>query len=148
MQNIDISAQSSAPVERVWALLADARRWPEWTPFDAAVLEREGSPPPDGVGAIRRFTYGKTVTRESVVAFEPPHWLAYQLLTGLPVRGYQADVTLQTAPGGGTTIRWQARFEPLVPGTGWLVRRRLAPFLGDVAPRLARRAEATPPDAL
>jgi uncharacterized protein YndB with AHSA1/START domain len=81
---IEVSAHSSAPVERVWALLADARGWPEWTPFDAAELEREGSPVADGVGAIRRFTNGKTVTRECVVAFEPPHWLAYQLLSGLP----------------------------------------------------------------
>jgi uncharacterized protein YndB with AHSA1/START domain len=142
---IDITTESSAPIERVWALLADTRRWPEWTTFDAAALEREGSPAPDGAGAIRRFTYGKIVTRECVVAFEPPHWLAYQLLSGLPVRDYRADVTLHAAPGGGTTIRWQARFEPLVPGTGWLVRRRLGPFLGDVAQRLARRAEATPP---
>jgi uncharacterized protein YndB with AHSA1/START domain len=141
---IEVSAHSSAPVERVWALLADARGWPEWTPFDAAELEREGSPVADGVGAIRRFTNGKTVTRECVVAFEPPHWLAYQLLSGLPVRDYRADVTLQPAPDGGTAIRWQSRFEPLVPGMGWLVRRRLEPFIGDVAQRLARRAEMTP----
>jgi uncharacterized protein YndB with AHSA1/START domain len=145
VQKIDISAHSAAPVERVWALLADTRGWPEWTPFAAATLEREGTPPPDGVGAIRRFAYGKIVTRECVVAFEPPHWLAYQLLSGLPVRDYRADVTLRSTPDGGTAIRWQMQFEPIVPGTGWLVRRRLEPFIGDVAQRLARRAEATPP---
>ena len=148
MRQIDISARSAAPVERVWALLADARGWPQWAPFDTAELEREGSPLPDGVGAIRRFTYGKTVVRECIVAFEAPHWLAYQLLAGLPVRDYRADVTLQPTAGGGTAIRWQARFEPLVPGMGWLVRRRLEPFLGDVAQRLARRAETSPPAAV
>jgi uncharacterized protein YndB with AHSA1/START domain len=145
---IDLTARSAAPVERVWALLADARGWPEWSPFDAAELEREGSPPPDGVGAIRRLTYGKNVSRECIVAFEPPHWLAYQLLAGLPVRDYRADVTLQRTPDGGTAIRWQAQFEPLVPGIGWLVRRRLEPFLSDVAQRLARRAETAPPAAV
>lgn len=145
MEKIDISAHSAAPVERVWALLANARGWPEWAPFVTADLERQGSPQPDGVGAIRRFTYGKSVARECVVAFEPPHWLAYQLLSGLPVRDYRGDVTLQSTPDGGTALRWQAHFEPLIPGTGWLVRRRLEPFIGDVAQRLARRAEATPP---
>lgn len=145
MPQIDIVIRSAAPLERVWALLADARGWPEWAPFDTVELEREGSPPPDGVGAIRRFTHGKTVSRECIVAFEPPHWLAYQLLAGLPVRDYRADVTLQRTPEGGTAIRWQARFESLVPGMGWLVRRRLEPFLGEVARRLARRAETSPP---
>jgi len=142
VQQIDISTSSAAPPARVWALLADARGWPEWTPFDGATLEREGSPAADGVGAIRRFTAGKRVTRECVVAFEPPHWFAYQLLSGLPIRDYRADVTLQPAGDGGTTIRWQSRFEPLVPGMGWLVRRRLEAFIADVAERLARRAES------
>jgi uncharacterized protein YndB with AHSA1/START domain len=143
---IELTARSAAPVERVWALLADARGWPAWSPFASASLEREGSPQPDGVGAIRRFTYGKTVTRECVEAFEPPHWLAYHLLSGLPVREYRADVTLRAAPDGGTEIRWQSRYEPLVPLTGWLVRRRLEPFIAQIAERLARRAETpTPP---
>jgi Polyketide cyclase / dehydrase and lipid transport len=138
---IEIGARSGAPVERVWELLADARGWPAWAPFDAAELEREGTPPPGGVGAIRRFTLGKRVTRESVVAFEPPCWLAYQLLSGLPLRSYRADVTLRDA-GEGTEISWVAEFEPLVPGTGWLVKRRLEPFVAEVAERLARRAES------
>jgi len=142
---IDVSARSAAPVERVWALLANARGWPDWAPLDAAELERAGAPAADGVGAIRRFTQGKTTMRECIVAFEPPHWLAYQLVSGLPVRNYRGDVTLAATPDGATTIRWQISYEPLIPGTGWLVRRRLEPFIGDVAQRLARRAEATPP---
>ena len=131
---------SAAPPERVWALLADARSWPEWSPFDAASLEREGSPVSDGVGAIRRFTLGKRVTRECVVAFEPPNWLAYQILSGVPLRTYRADVTLHETPTG-TTIRWQSAFVPLVPGTAWMIRRRLQAFIEDIARRLARRAE-------
>jgi len=142
---IEVTARSTAPAERVWALLADARGWPAWSPFESASLEREGAPQPDGVGAIRRFTYGKTVTRECVEAFEPPHWLAYHLLSGLPVREYRADVTLRAAPDGGTEITWQSRYEPLVPGTGWLVKRRLEPFIAEVAERLARRAESSSP---
>jgi len=144
LTKIEVGARSRASVERVWELLADARGWPAWTPFDAAELEREGTPPPDGVGAIRRFTLGKRVTRESVVAFEPPCWLAYQLLSGLPLRSYRADVTLSAA-NGGTEIRWVAQLEPLVPGVGWLVKRRLEPFIAEVAERLARRAESDVP---
>lgn len=144
MTKIEISARSGAPVERVWELLADARGWPAWTPFEAAELEREGTPLPDGVGAIRRLTLGKRVTRECVVAFEPPCWLAYQLLSGLPLRSYRADVTLRGAADG-TEITWVSEFEPLVPGTGWLVKRRLEPFVAEVAERLARRAESSVP---
>ena len=45
---IHVAARSAAPVERVWAVLADARRWKEWTPLRTSELEREGSPDPTG----------------------------------------------------------------------------------------------------
>jgi uncharacterized protein YndB with AHSA1/START domain len=142
-RRIHVAARSDAPVERVWAVLADARRWREWTPLRTSELEREGSPDPDAVGALRRFGAGPLVTREEVVGFEPPHRLVSEMRSGMPVRGYRAEVTL-TPWGSGTEIAWRSRFEPRIPGTGPLLRALLGAIAGDIARRLARRAEQLP----
>lgn len=137
---VHVAARSGAPPERVWAVLADARRWKEWTPLRTSELERQGSPDPDGIGALRRFGAGPVVTREEVVGFEPPRRLAYELRSGIPVRGYRAEVIL-TPWGDGTEIAWHIRFEPRIPGTGPLLRAFLGSVITDIARRLARRAE-------
>jgi predicted ester cyclase/uncharacterized protein YndB with AHSA1/START domain len=137
MPDIDVRASSSAPPEQVWALLADVRTWPGWAGFDAAAVEQGA-----GVGEIRRFRSGRRTTRERVVALEPPSRFAYELVSGLPIRDYRAEVTLAPAPGGGTQIRWRSSFEPQMPGTGALLRARLEAFVGRAARALATAAAA------
>ncbi len=135
MLELDAEARSSAPPERVWALLADVRTWPQWADFDEAAVE-SGS----GLGEVRSFRHGRTRTRERVTAFEPPHRLDYDFLSGLPIRDYHAQVTL-TREDGGTHIRWHSTFRARLPGTGRLIRRGLQRFVADTAERLARAAE-------
>ena len=59
----------------MWEVLADGARWSEWGPWNESSLEREGTPPPDGVGAVRRllaerrFLGRPVVNREEVVVF-------------------------------------------------------------------------------
>jgi uncharacterized protein YndB with AHSA1/START domain len=136
MQEIDVSAESSATPERVWALLADARTWPRWAPFDDSTVE-EG----EGLGEVRRFRTGRRITRERVTGFEPPRRLEYELLSGIPIRDYRAEVTLSPA-GDGTAIRWHSRFDSKLPGTGPLIRRGLGRFIERTAEGLAREAES------
>jgi len=125
-----VEARSTAPVEVVWPLLGEARRWREWSFLSASILEREGAPDPDGVGAVRRFTRYRVGSREEVVAWDPPHHLGYRILSGFPVRDYRADVTLEAA-GTGTRIEWAGSYTPRWPGTG--------PLLQAVLPRLMQR---------
>lgn len=135
-QTIDVRVTTTAPPERVFALLADVSTWSTWAAFDEAVLERPGRPEPDGVGAIRRFRTGRTRSLEEVVAFEPPRRLSYELRSGLPLDGYHADVDLASLPDGGTEIHWHSSFRPRWPLTGWLYRRVLQRFIADTAARL------------
>jgi hypothetical protein len=79
--------------------------------------------------------------REEIVEYDPPRRLAYTLLSGQPVRDYLAEVELTPADGG-TEILWRGRFEPLVPGTGPLVRWFFVRLVGGFARRLADRAAA------
>ncbi len=104
--------------------------------------EREGTPAPGGVGAIRRLGLEHVGSSEEIVAYDPPQHLAYTVLKGLPVRDYRADVHI-TADGAGSRIVWSGRFVPKVPGTGFLVRRFLLVTIGSFVKRLARYAERT-----
>jgi uncharacterized protein YndB with AHSA1/START domain len=141
MQVIEGRARSQADRETVWRVVADAPGWSRWGAWQKAELEREGDPPPGGVGAIKALTRRPVVSREEVTVFEPPSRLGYRLLSGLPLRDYEATIVLTDAPGGGTDIVWRSQFEPKVPLTGGLFRRSLGGFIQDTADRLAREAE-------
>ena len=135
-----VTAVTSAPVEVVWPLLGEARRWSDWSFLSRTVLEREGSPHPDGVGAVRRFTRFGVGSREEVLAWDPPGHLAYRILSGFPVRDYRADVTL-VPEGGGTRIDWAGTYEPRWPGTGPLLSAVLPHMMQRFADGVARYAE-------
>jgi hypothetical protein len=46
----------------------------------------------------------------------------YEVIGGLRVRGYQATVTLEDGPAGGTTIRWRSTYEHAGPLTALMLR--------------------------
>jgi hypothetical protein len=137
---IDATERSRAPRDAVWRILADGGTWSAWGPWTQSELEREGSPPPGGVGSIKRLVRGPMRLREEVTEFEPPSRYGYRLLSGLPVRDYRAEAALSEA-GEGTEIHWHSEFDARFPGTGGLVRRSLQAAVTDVASRLARAAE-------
>lgn len=141
---VETTTVAVASIDAVWDRLADASTWSEWGQWDETGLDREGVPAPDGVGAIRRFR-GRRTTVEEVVAFEPPAdghaRFAYELLSGLPLRDYHSEVTLETV-GGGTRIHWVSTFDGAYPVVGAIVRSALARFIPETARRLARAAEA------
>ena len=135
-----VEARTTAPTEVVWPLLGEARRWREWSFLTASGLEREGAPDPDGVGAVRRFTSYGVGSREEVVAWDPPHHLGYAVLSGFPVRGYRADVTLERVDDG-TRIEWAGSFDPKVPGTGRVLQMVLVRMMQRFADDVARYAD-------
>jgi polyketide cyclase/dehydrase/lipid transport protein len=138
---IDITAESAAAPHQVWKLLSDVTTWQDWSSFRASELEAPGPDDPNGVGAIRRLTRGGgRTTREEVVAFEPDRHFAYRLLSGVRVRDYRADVTLEPTASGGTTIRWHSTFLPDPVGTGWVNRLALRYFIKQTAQALATAA--------
>jgi len=141
-----VDALSAAPPEVVFDVVADGPGWAGWAPgVSCASYEREGDPPPHGVGAIRRFGGARgPVSREEVVIYERPTHLAYRALSGpLPWTGYRADVHLTPGPGGkGTTIVWTGSFRSRVPGLRALIRRMVAGFARGLVAESERRHRA------
>ena len=105
----EIVQTTTAPIDRVWEVLTDARKWNVWGRFKVAKLERLGSDNDDGVGAIRNFGNPPMLSREEVVVFDAPTHFAYIMLSGMPLDGYRADVHL-TSTATGTTITWKSSF--------------------------------------
>ncbi len=146
-------AESSAPIEIVWQLLSTVGTWPTWSRHKLARLERDGSPTPDGVGAIRILGVDPSkptkCNREEVVAFDAPTHFGYRLLSGPPLDNYRSDVRLTALPGGGTRITWESRFDTHGV-TGWLwvtiVRWVVKRWSADLA-KGAERVESAPASA-
>jgi Polyketide cyclase / dehydrase and lipid transport len=144
-QNVRVAAQTDATPEVVYGLLADGSTWTAWSPMDRVELEREGNPPPEGPGAIRVHGKGRRTGRDEILALEPGRRYQYKSLSGVPVRDYVGEVTLERTPSGGTAIDWHSTFFPTTPpGTGWLVERGIRRFLAQCANGLAVYAAAQP----
>jgi uncharacterized protein YndB with AHSA1/START domain len=132
-------ASSKAPPAKVWDVLADVPRWAEWGPWNSTTFEREGDPPPGGVGAVRLLKRFAMTLREELTAYEPPRHMAYQLLSGMPVRDYRAEVTV-SGSGEGSELHWRSEFDAL-PGVGELYRWQLQKGFEDITASVARAAE-------
>jgi hypothetical protein len=119
---IRIRTRAAAPLPTVWSVLAGQAGMGAWAPVRAVALEREGDPPPDGIGAIRVLSVPPFTIREQITDIEAPFRLAYRMLSGLPVRNYTGETTL-TDRDGVTDIAWTVRMTPRLPGLTRVVRR-------------------------
>jgi uncharacterized protein YndB with AHSA1/START domain len=143
LSTYEFTVRCAAPPEVVFEVIVDITRWHEWAGWSvgSSTFEREGEPPPGGVGAVRRMGRWPVFTRERVLEYEPPRHYSYEVVSGFPVRGYHADVDLTPDARGGTTIRWSGAFQPIVPGTGSLMEALVGRGVHDYAKRAAREAE-------
>jgi Polyketide cyclase / dehydrase and lipid transport len=131
----------AAPPAVVFALLSDSSTYPQWAPVEGYEMERPGFDTPHGVGEIRVLFSGMFRVREEVVELVPGKFMAYTLLSGLPMRDYRGETTLDLLPDGGTRIIWQSNFNG-VAGTGPLMRLLMLWILWRLTGALARAAES------
>jgi hypothetical protein len=115
-------------------VLTDHDRMSEWSPFSSSQVV---SRPPDGgeVGTVRRLSGGpgRLALTETMVLAEAPNRLEYTA-KGAPLQWmYHGFVTLESTPGGGTVITWEAQFRAPVPGPGMVTRWMLNSLVTGVA---------------
>jgi uncharacterized protein YndB with AHSA1/START domain len=137
---VERSVRIAASPRRVWELLADHEGMPAWMPVREVVRRRAGSPDANGVGALRVVRASGLAIEERITAFEPERLLVYEVVEGAPVRDHRGEVRLEP-DGDATRVRWRVSLRPLVPGTGWLLRRVVERLVGGALEGLARRAE-------
>jgi uncharacterized protein YndB with AHSA1/START domain len=140
MATLDFSRTVAAPPETVFEVLADHRGMVAFTRFRRIELEREGEPPPNGLGAIRVLHLIGPPVREEIIEFEPPRRLAYRAISGLPVREHVGTVELSPA-GEGTRMSYVLESTPALPGVGFVLVAILRRVVEEIAAGIAEQAE-------
>mgnify|MGYP002624421256 FL=1 len=125
MQHVEVERVIDAPIEAVWNRYTDHVSWTDWAGLGKVRLEREGEPPPNGVGCVRAIGSGTTTVYEEVLSFEPPRRMTYRVVRGgLPITNHFGEVVFEPHDGG-THITWRCRFDSRIPGLGvpfrWLI---------------------------
>jgi uncharacterized protein YndB with AHSA1/START domain len=132
-----------ASPETVFAVLTEHHLYAEITPMRKSVLERQGEPTPNGVGAIRVLSSVGPPLREEVIAYEAPHRFSYKLLSGAPVRDHVGTVEL-TPQDGGTKVVYAVHTTPTLPLVGGavvaVVKQAIKALLDGIVKESERRA--------
>lgn len=120
---IEITARSRADAATIFALETDGARWSSWARplVPQSAWERQGDPPPGGVGAVRLLGLRPLWVREETVAYEQDRRHEYAVRTPMPVRDYRAELVL-TPAADGTDVVWRGSFVERIPGTGKVFR--------------------------
>jgi hypothetical protein len=136
----------AAPIEVVFEVLTDHRGTANISAFRSSTLEREGEPPPNGVGAIRKLRLAGPPIREQVTVFDPPALFAYKLLSGIPARSHRGTVELAPYEDTHTSLSYRVDSFPklLMPGVAWsaIVRPGISHLLKGIVKESERRARA------
>lgn len=146
MASFTLTREIEAPAETVFAVLTDHARYADLTPLRGSELEREGSPDPNGTGAIRKLTAVGPALREEVIAYEPPHRFSYTVLSGIPVRDHVGTVELSEQDGR-TKMVYAVRTHPTIPVVGFAVvaavKQGVKALIDGVARESERRSAAS-----
>jgi uncharacterized protein YndB with AHSA1/START domain len=140
MATMDFSRNVAAPPETVWEVVADLRGMSDYTKFRKVELEREGDPPPNGVGAIRVLHLVGPPVREEIIAFDPPRRFSYRMLSGAPVKDHVGTIELSPS-GSGTRMSYVVETTPTIPLVGGGLVAFLRRVIEDIAAGIAAEAE-------
>ena len=132
---------SSASPSEIFALLSDSSTYPDWSSVSGYEMERPGFAAPHGVGEIRVLKSWPFRVREEIVELVPDRFMAYTLLSGLPMRDYRGETTLDPLPDGGTRVTWRSNFSGVL-GTGGFMRLFMMWVLSNLTSSLVQGAEA------
>jgi uncharacterized protein YndB with AHSA1/START domain len=143
MASFTFERQIAAPPQTVFDVLTEHHLYASITPMRRSVLEREGDPAPNGVGAIRVLTSLGPPLREEVIAYDPPSRFSYKLLSGAPVRDHVGTVEL-SADGSGTRMVYAVRTFSTLPVVSGavvaVVKQAIKALIRGIATESERRA--------
>ena len=132
MIEFTLTRTTTAPIETVFDAITNHRGIADYVwAVRRSTLDREGTPAPNGVGAIRRIEAVGPPIVEEIVDYQRPSRYAYKMLSGAPVRDHVGTVELREA-GTGTEVSWHLRSTPTIPGSNWLLSAVLHRVIGEL----------------
>ncbi len=127
MQTIDITETIALPIDRAFELLSDHASYHRFPGVTRSELLREGTPAPNGLGAVRRVALGNVVLDEEITDFERPIRMGYQIIASKPLKVIHKGGVMELADvASGTRIRWRSTFRLAIPLIGDFMTRRAA----------------------
>ncbi|MFC4701616.1 SRPBCC family protein [Glaciecola siphonariae] len=119
MFHIKVERMINKPIQEVFDALSDHENYSAFKGVDASRLLEQGSSEKNGLGALREIVAGKSVLHERIVAFEPPHTLAYliEFSKPLPYQHEFGRITLSEVDGK-TRAQWESRGHIGIPILG------------------------------
>ena len=138
----EIERSIAAPIQDVFARLADIEGHNEWMPSKGSILARtqQTSPGAPGLGTtyLDKTSFGSTPGE--IVEFEPPHLLAYKIVESRPLKlAHDIGRMRLTAQGGRTELLWETTFAVRVPLIGgpltYVVRFAMQRTFSKILPR-------------
>ncbi len=132
MTEFTLTQTTTAPIETVFDALTDHRAIADYVwAVRRSTLDREGTPAPNGVGAVRRLEALGPAIVEEIIEYQRPTGYAYKMLSGAPVRDHVGTVELREA-GAGTEVSWHLRSTPKIAGLDWLLSPVLKRVIGEL----------------
>jgi hypothetical protein len=118
---VEARADSTASSDKVFAVLADHERWPEWFPSLRKVTVLG---PAEGVGARRRVVIPGMTVDEEFIVWDPGARWTFTGYAAKPrfTRSLVEDCILTPLPDGGTAISYTMYMDP-VGAAGFVVKR-------------------------
>jgi uncharacterized protein YndB with AHSA1/START domain len=150
MPAVTVTRTIPAPRAAVFDLISDHAGYAQFRGIRRAKLLRQGKPPPNGVGAIRRVLVGPIRFDEEVTTYERPARMDYLIFEVNAPFEHNGGTMQLSEDGGGTRVEWTSEFMIPVPVVGriqewiWalLLRRGFRRVLEDVERMLTRPAPA------
>lgn len=161
MAGFEFTLEVNAPIEVMWEVMTDHERWSDWMPSSKVVLDPEGSPDRNGMGAVRNFMVGKIATaREEVIGWEPPGCaeeeklgekvegtggdasMTYCLLSQKLMKDYKSTMSLTADTSDSCTLTWQSKWESVLPDKagGNITQSQIKKMLHKTAVKMAADA--------
>ena len=140
MQRVHVQHDFTAPVERVFAYLAEHENLSNLFPARVERI-RDGETSRNGVGSARKLSFnGLMPFEETVTACVENERIEYEITKGSPLRGHHGTMLFSSGPNGGTRLDYTIVFGAAVPGLAAVVagalRRSITKGLSKVDARL------------
>jgi len=136
---VKIHETVQAPRDQVFAFCADHEKFA--TLFGGNCKRvKDGQGEPNGLGSVRRMGPGPLSFDETIVTFDKPSRIEYQVTRGSPIKNHLGSISFMSV-GETTQVDYVIRFDARIPGTGAFIAWLLGWAWKKNAPRkLARLA--------
>jgi len=138
VQQVLIERDFEQSAERLFAYLSEHENLGAIFPFRVERVRDGENGDRNGVGSVRRLSFGGMLPlEETVTASEPNRRIAYRITKGSPLRGHRGEMLFSDRAGGGSHLRYEIVFGSPIPGVARIVaaglRRSIAKGLDTVA---------------